>query len=274
MRPLLLPSRLQQSSHSIPKYKSKMADSYTLPRHRPSLRSTYRYVEDKDNITGDRMVRCQRGGITRVGFGVDFKSKRKEKEKIYGDVPYLPPDIDLGLSSESDTESETSFSPPIFIPSDVSFALSSLADFLSPIDSPVSLINQKEQKDSPLKGCLQTPGLLSKGFEMRVGWAEPMEPKLEADSAGNVPATRFIPGATSITSIGWLPLFLSFFFKQSQHRSKPPRPSPAPNIPLHILLLLLGIISTLARRIKGAVLRGVKLWVVMEVVWHILESGV
>nr|KIR44467.1 hypothetical protein I312_06319 [Cryptococcus bacillisporus CA1280] len=216
------------------------------------------------------MVRCRRGAITQVGFGVDFKSKRKEKEEICGDVACLPPDMDLGLSSESDTESETSFSPPIFIPSDVSFALSSLADFLSPTDPPVSSIKPNEKMDSSLKGCLQTKGLLSK---VRVGWAETMQAKLEADSEGNVPATRFIPSAISITSMGWLSLFLSFCFKQSQHRSKPPRPSPAPNIPLHILLLLLGIISTIARWIKSAVLTGVKLWVVMEVVWHVLESG-
>lgn len=270
MRPLLLPSRLQRSSPSIPN-KSKKADPYTLPRRRLSLRSTYSYVEDKEDITGDRMVRCRRGGITRVGFGVDFKSKRKEKEEIYGDVACLPPDIGLGLSSESDTESETSFSPPIFIPSDVSFALSSLADFLSPTDPPTSLIKPKEKMDTSLKGCLQTPGLLS---TVRVGWAETMQAKLEADSEGNVPATRFIPSAISITSMRWLSLFLSFCSKQSQHRSKPPRPSPAPNIPLHILLLLLGIISTIARGIKGAVLTGVKLWVMMEVVWHVLESGV
>lgn len=273
MRPLLLPSRLQQLSPSIPN-KSKRADPYTLPRHRPSLRSTYSYVEDTEDITCDRMVRCRRGGITRVGFGVDFKSKRNEKEEIYENVACLPPDIDLGLSSESDTESETSFSPPIFIPSDVSFALSCLADFLSPTDPPASLINQKEKKDSSLKGCLQTPRLLTKGFEMRVGWAETMQANLEAENEGKVPAARFIPSAISSTSMDWLSLFLSFFFRQSQHRSKPPRPSPAPNIPLHILLLLLGIISTIVRGIKDAVLTGVKLWVVMEVVWHGLEQGV
>ncbi|EAL19923.1 hypothetical protein CNBF4590 [Cryptococcus deneoformans B-3501A] len=163
----------------------------------------------------------------------------------------------LGLSSESDTESEASFSPPIPIPSDVSFALSSLADFLSPTD-PHSLMSPKDKEGPSSKGCLQAPGSPSKGSGRRMAWAKNVEARLEADREGMVPVARFVPSAISSTSTGWFSLFLSFFFKQPQHRSKPPKPTPAPNIPLHILLLLLEIISTIARGIKYAVLTGVK----------------
>ncbi|OXG77929.1 hypothetical protein C350_04203 [Cryptococcus neoformans MW-RSA36] len=273
MRPLSLPSRLQQSSFSISN-KSKMANKYTLPRHRPPLGSTYSFMGDKEDITGDRMVRCQRGVIKRARLATDFKSKRKAKEEqIHGAVLCLPPDIGLGLSSESDTESEASFHPPIPIPSDVSFALSSLADFLSPSDPP-PLLNPKDKKDSSSISCLQAPGSPSKGSEKRMTWTKNMEARLEADSEGNVSVARLVPSATSSTSTGWLPLFLSFFIKRSQHRSKPPKPTPAPNIPLHILLLFLQIISTITRGIKHAVLTGVKVWVVMEVVWRGLDTEV
>lgn len=273
MRPLLLPSRLQQSSSSISN-KSKMTNTYALPRDRPPMRSTYSYMGDKEDITGDRMVRCGRGMIARRGLGADFKLTRNEKEeRIYGAVLCLPSDMGLGLSSESDTESEASFSPPIPIPSDVSFALSSLADFLSPTD-PHSLMSPKDKEGPSSKGCLQAPGSPSKGSGRRMAWAKNVEARLEADREGMVPVARFVPSAISSTSTGWFSLFLSFFFKQPQHRPKPPKPTPAPNIPLHILLLLLEIISTIARGIKYAVLTGVKVWVVMEVVWRGIESEV